>query len=108
MKIKCRVTSESTEIVEINSQDAASRGIEDGQKIRLWKSLGEVVLLARVTNAEAPGVIYSPKGTWLKTSTTGQTFNALISADMKTDIMQGACYNDTFVDCEILESANAG
>jgi hypothetical protein len=34
----------------------------------------------------------------LRTSETGQTVNALIDADMKTDIVEGACYNETFVD----------
>ena len=54
--------------------------------------------LTKLTDAVAPGVLYSPKGTWLRTSETGQTVNALIDADMKTDIVAGACYNETFVD----------
>jgi anaerobic selenocysteine-containing dehydrogenase len=91
--------SQSTEILEINPQDAASRGITDKQPVRLWNELGEVELSARVNDSVAAGVVYSPKGTWLVTSSTGQTVNALISADLKTDIMEGACYNDTFVDC---------
>ncbi len=57
-----------------------------------------MVLKAKLTDAVAPGVLYSPKGTWLRTSDTGQTVNALIDADMKTDIVEGACYNETFVD----------
>ncbi|MFV2031917.1 MAG: molybdopterin dinucleotide binding domain-containing protein, partial [Gammaproteobacteria bacterium] len=97
--------SASTEILELNPSDAERRGIKEGQKIRLWNALGQVELSARITDAVAPGVVYSPKGTWLKTSATGQTVNALISADLKTDIMQGACYNDTFVDCEALPDA---
>ncbi len=95
--------SVSIEILEINPKDADQRRISNGQKIKLWNSLGEVELLAHITDAVAPGVVYSPKGTWLVTSTTGQTVNALISADLKTDIMQGACYNDTFVDCKPLK-----
>ena len=50
----------------------------------------------------APGVVYSPKGTWLRSSETGQTVNALIDADMKTDIVDGACYHETFVDLQKL------
>ena len=90
--------SRSTEIVELHPDDAAARRITDGQPVRLWNERGEVSLIARVTDAVRPGVVYSPKGTWLETSATGQTVNALISADLKTDIMDGACYNDTFVD----------
>jgi len=91
--------SQMTEIIEIHPDDAASRGIAHNQLVRLWNELGEVELCARVNDSVAPGVVYSPKGTWLNTSSTGQTVNALISADLKTDIMDGACYNDTFVDC---------
>ena len=58
----------------------------------------EAHFAARITDAVHPGVLYSPKGTWLATSPTGQTVNALISSDMRTDIEDGACYNETFVD----------
>jgi anaerobic selenocysteine-containing dehydrogenase len=91
--------SQAAEIIEINPQDAATRGIIDHQSVRLWNELGEVALIARINDSVAPGVVYSAKGTWLTTSSTGQTVNALISADLKTDIMSGACYNDTYVDC---------
>ena len=53
---------------------------------------------ARVTDAVRASVVYTPKGTWLATSGTNQTSNALISADIRTDIADGACYNDTFVE----------
>ena len=90
--------SQGTERLEIHPADAARRGIAEGQRLRVWNALGEVVLVARVTDAVREGVVYSPKGTWLATSSTGQTVNALINADRKTDIMGGACYNDTFVE----------
>ena len=90
--------SQGTEIVEINPADAAERGISEGDELRIWNGLGEVHLAARITDAVRPGVLYSPKGTWLATSPTGQTVNALISSDMRTDIEDGACYNETFVD----------
>jgi anaerobic selenocysteine-containing dehydrogenase len=86
------------ELVEINPADAESLSIEDDLLVELKNDLGSVVLKAKITDAVAPGVLYSPKGTWLHTSETGQTVNALIDADMKTDIVEGACYNETFVD----------
>lgn len=94
--------SASPEFIEIHPEDAKLRNIVDGAQLRTWNNLGEVTLIAKVTDAVPTGVVYSAKGTWLNTSSTGQTVNALISADIKTDIMQGACYNDTFVDCEVL------
>jgi len=88
------------EALELNPGDAAARGIADGDRVRVWNTLGEVVLVARITDAVRPGVAYSAKGTWLATSPTGQTVNALLDADRRTDILRGACYNDTFVDVE--------
>ena len=51
-----------------------------------------------MSDAVAAGVLYSPKGSWLHASPSGQTTNALIDAELKTDILEGACYNETFVD----------
>ncbi len=94
--------SAGVEIVEINAQDATVYDVHDGAMLCLSNRRGSVILKAKITTATRPGVLYSPKGTWLKTSQTGQTVNALISADMKTDIEGGACYNETFVDIEIV------
>jgi hypothetical protein len=44
------------------------------------------------------GVVASEKGTWLSTSRTRQTISALVSADMKADLAEGACFNDTRVE----------
>lgn len=93
--------SAGVEIVEINPQDAESNKIEEGALITLSNQKGSVTLKAKITNATRPGVLYTPKGTWLNTSATGQTVNALIDADIKTDIVDGACYNETFVEIEL-------
>ena len=86
------------ERVEINPADAGAQGLETGDIVTVRNNLGAVTLQASVTDAVRPGVLYSPKGTWLRTSRTGQTVNALIPADLRTDIEGGACYNETFVD----------
>jgi anaerobic selenocysteine-containing dehydrogenase len=93
--------STGIEIVEINPDDAKAAGIEDGSLLTLENDTGSVTLKARVTSATRVGVLYTPKGAWLRTSETGRTVNALISADIKTDIVDGACYNETFVDISI-------
>ena len=90
--------SSGVEEVEINPEDASARDIQEGSMITLSNTRGSVTLRATITAATRPGVLYTPKGTWLCTSSTGQTVNALIDADMKTDIVGGACYNETFVD----------
>lgn len=90
--------SQGIESVEINPADASAYGISEGDVLRVWNGRGEVHLVARITDAVRPGVLYSPKGTWLASSSTRQTVNALISSDIRTDIEDGACYNETFVD----------
>ena len=90
--------SQGLEIVEMNPADAAARGLADGDTVVVWNDRGAVTLSLKVTDATRAGVLYSPKGTWRATSETGQTVNALIPADIRTDIEGGACYNETFVD----------
>ncbi len=89
--------SRGPEIVEVHPADAKACGISIDQLVEVGNDRGRVVLQAKITDAVAPGVLYSPKGSWLASSTSGQTVNALIDADMKTDIVDGACYNETFV-----------
>jgi anaerobic selenocysteine-containing dehydrogenase len=83
--------------VEMNDGDAARHAMRDGQRVRLWNQQGEVVLRLRTTSAVRPGTLYVPKGSWLRTSETGQTINALIPGH-RADLGDGACYYDTQVE----------
>ena len=94
--------SDAVPELEIHPGDAAARGLLDGMKVKVWNDLGAVHLVLRVSDAVRPGVVYSPKGAWFKTSDTGQTVSALAPAT-KADIAGGACYNDCRV--EIAASA---
>jgi anaerobic selenocysteine-containing dehydrogenase len=82
----------------MNPKDAARRSVTPGGEVRVWNDRGEVILRLEVTDAVPPGVVASEKGTWLKTSRTGQTISALVSADLKADLAEGACFNDTQVE----------
>jgi anaerobic selenocysteine-containing dehydrogenase len=90
--------SDGLEILEINPRDAEARGIAAGDEVLVWNDGGEVPLIAVPTEDVRPGVAYSPKGMWLKSSDTGVTVNALIPSDIRADIEGGAAYNETFVD----------
>ncbi|WP_424978537.1 molybdopterin-dependent oxidoreductase [Leisingera sp. S232] len=90
--------SQGMEVVEMHPADAASRRLADGSKVVVWNGQAEVTLQLKITDATREGVLYSPKGTWRATSETGLTVNALIPADIRTDIEDGACYHETFVD----------
>ena len=91
--------SEGQEEVEINPLDAKMREVTEGDTLRVHNERGETLLTARITDAVLPGVLYTPKGTWLCSSKTGQTVNALLDADIRTDIEDGACCNEAF--CEV-------
>jgi anaerobic selenocysteine-containing dehydrogenase len=84
----------------MHPKDAAARGLQSGVEVRLWNDRGEVILPLEVTDAVRPGVVSSEKGAWLSTSRTGQTISALVSADMRADLAEGACFNDTRVEVE--------
>ena len=82
----------------MNPGDAARRSLTHGREVRVWNERGEVILPLVVSDAVAPGVVASEKGAWLATSRTGQTISALVSADLKADLAEGACFNDTAVE----------
>ncbi len=82
----------------MHPRDAASRGLTHGGNVKVWNGHGEVILPLDVTDDVAPGVVASEKGAWLSTSSTGQTISALVSADMRADLAEGACFNDTLVE----------
>ncbi len=88
--------------LEIHPDDARVRGLNDGQRVRVWNDLGEVHLVVHITDAVRPGVVSSEKGAWLKTADNRQTVSALAPADLKADLSEGACYNDALVDVAAL------
>jgi len=85
-------------VLMMHPADADARGLRSGQDVRLWNDRGEVFLPILITDAIRPGVVASEKGAWLCTSRSGQTISALASADMRADLAEGACFNDTAVD----------
>jgi anaerobic selenocysteine-containing dehydrogenase len=82
----------------MHPDDARSRGLTDKTSGRVWNNLGAAVLKLQVTDSVQPGVVASEKGAWLATSPTGQTISALVSADDRADLAEGACFNDTSVE----------
>ncbi len=87
--------------VVLNPEDARSRGIGDGDRVRIANDLGEVICRAKVDGEVRPGVAVLPKGLWAHNCENGSTSNAL-SPDTLTDIAGGACFNDARVEIERL------
>ena len=86
--------------LEMHPEDALARGLKEGQQVKVWNELGEVYLPLKITTAVRPGVVYSEKGAWFKTTPNQQTVSALAPLH-KADIANGACYNDCRVEVEV-------
>ena len=82
--------------VEIHPDDAAARGIADGDDVRVWNALGEVRVAAKVSREMRPGVVCLPKGLWRHHTRNGQTANALIP-EVTADLGGQAAFNDARV-----------
>jgi anaerobic selenocysteine-containing dehydrogenase len=81
----------------IHPDDAAARGVKDGDEIRVFNALGEVRCKASVGRWIRRGTVSLPKGLWRKHTANGYTANAL-APDSLTDLGGGACFNDARVD----------
>jgi anaerobic selenocysteine-containing dehydrogenase len=55
-----------TPFVEIHPDDAARRGIDNGDSVLVYNGRGSCRLRAVVSNAVRAGVVFSPKGRWAK------------------------------------------
>jgi anaerobic selenocysteine-containing dehydrogenase len=86
---------------ELHPEDAAARGISDGDRIRIWNSFGETRCLARLNRDVKPGVAVLSKGLWSHNTLSGSTANA-VAPDTLTDVGGGACFNDARVEVERL------
>ena len=80
----------------MHPDDAAARGLSDGDAVRVFNALGEVRCNLQVGAWIRPGTVTLPKGLWRKHTANGLTGNALVP-DTLTDLGGGACFNDTRV-----------
>ena len=81
----------------MHADDAAARGLEDGDPVRIFNTLGEVRCNLRVGVDIRPGTVSLPKGLWRKHTANGYTATAL-APDTLTDLGGGACFNDARVE----------
>jgi anaerobic selenocysteine-containing dehydrogenase len=89
---------EQPELLEINSDDALARGIQDGDWVRVFNDRGHVQLRARVNGSVRPGVVAS-RLTWARFAPDGKSINALTSETL-TDIGAGATFYSCLVEVE--------
>jgi anaerobic selenocysteine-containing dehydrogenase len=87
--------------VEIHEDDAARRGISEGDGVRVFNRRGAFRATARLNTKVRTGVLVAPSIWWQKNSVDGENVNA-VTSDALTDIARGATYYDTAVEIERL------
>jgi anaerobic selenocysteine-containing dehydrogenase len=85
--------------VGLHPEDAAARGLADGQEVRVFNDRGEFRALARLSDAVRPGVAMTPFGYWRRTSPDRSAVNATTSQAV-TDLGAGPTFHDNQVEVE--------
>jgi len=91
------VRRESEPFLTIHPQDAASRGIRDGQMVRTFNDRGSFLAKAQVSDAARPGVVVGLSIWWSKMCPGGRNANA-VTGQWLTDMGGGATFYDVLVD----------
>ncbi len=90
-------------LLEINAADAKSRGIADGDAVRVFNRRGDILLRARVDGAVQQGVV-SAKLHWAKLSSGSRNINVLTSEKL-TDLGNSATFYSVLVEVELCRSS---
>ncbi|WP_433136358.1 molybdopterin-containing oxidoreductase family protein [Actinomadura nitritigenes] len=82
--------------VRVHPDDAAARGLADGQRVRVGNDRGSFEAVLRVTDQVRPGVAATSKGHWPKFAG-GSNANAVVD-ERATDLGGGPVFHDTRVE----------
>jgi anaerobic selenocysteine-containing dehydrogenase len=85
--------------LELHSEDAARRGISDGDTVRVFNDRGSFTLRARVNDKPRRGVVVAPSVWWKKFSRDRRNANDLTS-QRTADLGGAATYYDCLVEVE--------
>jgi anaerobic selenocysteine-containing dehydrogenase len=88
-----------TAVLHIHRDDAAARGIKNGDPVRAFNDRGSLVLTAEVDGVVAPGVVRVPSTRWGKRAPDGRSANALTS-DRLTDMGGGPAFFSCLIEVE--------
>ena len=88
----------------MHPDDAADRGLDDNDGVRVFNELGEVHCTLSVLPTIRRGTVSLAKGLWRRSTRNGVTGTALVP-DTLTDVGEGACFNDARVQVASLPSA---
>jgi anaerobic selenocysteine-containing dehydrogenase len=88
---------ESGPFVELCAHDATSRGIVEGQYVRVFNDRALVELPARITDRVRPGLVSIPWGWWSRHHPDAMVANSLTN-DTLTEWGGGVAFSDTLVE----------
>ncbi|MGA1986475.1 MAG: molybdopterin-dependent oxidoreductase, partial [Candidatus Sulfotelmatobacter sp.] len=86
-------------LLEISAADAGSRGIGDGDRVRVFNHRGDILLRARVDGKVQPGVV-SASLNWAKMTPGFQSINTLTSEKL-ADMGNSATFYSVLVEVEL-------
>lgn len=93
------VKAEKEPFLEIHPDDAGVRGIQSGDRVRVFNDRGSFTLKARVTDKARHGVIVALSVWWKKLSGDGCNANEVTSQEL-TDLGAAATFYDVLVEVE--------
>jgi anaerobic selenocysteine-containing dehydrogenase len=94
-----RSAQSETSSLFLHTEDARPRGIENGDRVRVFNQRGSCTLVAKVDGVVRAGVVLAPSVRWNKLTPEHRNINALTS-DRLTDIGGGPTFYSCLVDVE--------
>jgi anaerobic selenocysteine-containing dehydrogenase len=91
------LASEKEPRLDIHPDDARTRGIANGERVRVFNDRGSYTLKAVVSDRARPGVVVAPSVWWRKLSPDGRNANDLTSQAL-ADMGGAATYYDCLVE----------
>ncbi|MEJ5292415.1 MAG: molybdopterin dinucleotide binding domain-containing protein, partial [Candidatus Methanosuratincola sp.] len=85
--------------VEISQEDASSRGISEGEKVRVFNSRGDCIMVARISSRVKKGVAVTYGIAWPKLLEGGRNVNFTTSSST-SDIGGCSTFHTNFVEIE--------
>jgi len=91
-----------TQAITISSRDAESRGIQQGDMVRVFNDRGEVRIPARVTERIIPGAVALPQGAWYTPDENGIDYGGCANVLTRNVTSPGGAFtpNTTLVQIE--------
>ena len=89
--------------LEIHREDASSRGIADGDTVKITNDRGTLTLSATISEDMQPGLVAIPFGWWHRSSPENRGVNALSNATVGADGTGSSFFHENLVEVTRVE-----